>query len=249
MCYKYITKIRKSKIFVYQPKTIFTGYISELLLAKHLLKLTLILAFANTSFIPIKSMKKFLLLFLILFSAEAKAQDSLSNFNQKRNQINQTGMKVLGGWAIANITIGSVGFYKTKSATKYFHQMSIFWNVVNLGIATAGFYGAKEASNKTMTLAESLHEQHKTEQVLLLNAGLDVAYIVGGFYLSRRGSHKSSDRLLGYGNSIILQGAFLLLFDGSMFAIQKYQGKTADNFLNKVQVGFNGKQIGLIYQL
>jgi len=55
--------------------------------------------------------------------------------------------------------------------------------------------------------------------------------------------------LQGYGNSIILQGAFLLLFDGSMFAIQKHQGKTADRFLNKVQIGFTGKQIGLIYQL
>ncbi len=194
-------------------------------------------------------MKKFLLLFLILFTVEAKAQDSLSNFNQKRNEIDQTGMKVLGGWALANIVIGSVVFYRTKGTSKYFNQMNIFWNVVNLGIATAGFYGAKEASNKTMTLAESLHQQHKTEQILLLNAGLDVVYIAGGFYLSKLGSHKSSDRLQGYGNSIILQGAFLLLFDGSMFAIQKHQGKTADRFLNKVQIGFTGKQIGLIYQL
>jgi len=194
-------------------------------------------------------MKKSLLLFLLLFTVEAKAQDSLSNFNQKRNEIDQTGMKVLGGWALANIVIGGVAFYRTKGTSKYFNQMNIFWNVVNLGIATAGFYGAKEASNKTMTLAESLHQQHKTEQILLLNAGLDVVYIAGGFYLSKRGSHKSPDRLQGYGNSIILQGAFLLLFDGSMFAIQKHQGKTADRFLNKVQIGFTGKQIGLIYQL
>ncbi len=194
-------------------------------------------------------MKKLLLMFMILFSAKAKAQDTLSNFNQKRNEINQTGMKVLGGWAIANIAIGSVGFYKTKGATKYFHQMNIFWNIVNLGIATAGFYGAKEASNKEYSVSQSISEQHKTEKILLINAGLDVAYIAGSFYLNRRGINKSSDRLHGYGNSIILQGAFLFLFDSSMFAIQNHHGKTSNQFLKNVQVGFNGKQVGLIAKL
>lgn len=249
MCYKYITKIRKSKIFVYQPKTIFTGYISELLLAKHLLKLTLILAFANTSFIPIKSMKKFLLLFLILFSAEAKAQDTLSNFNQKRNQINQTGMKVLGGWALANIVVGSIAFYRTKGTSKYFNQMNVYWNIINIGLAGAGFYGAKEALNKQFSLVQSINEQHKTELILLFNAGLDVAYVVGGLYLGQRGINKNSERWRGYGNAVILQGAFLLLFDGSMFAIQNHHGKTVGRFLNKIQVGFNGKQVGLTCKL
>ncbi len=194
-------------------------------------------------------MKKLLFLLLLIIFAEAKAQDSLSNFNQKRNQINQIGMKVLGGWAIANIAIGSVGFYKTKGATKYFHQMNIFWNIVNLGIATAGFYGAKEASNKQYSVEQSIQEQRKTERILLINAGLDVAYVAGGWYLNRRGISKSSDRLHGYGNSIILQGAFLFLFDSSMFAIQKHHGKNADRFLKNVQVGFNGKQVGLIAEL
>lgn len=194
-------------------------------------------------------MKEILFIFLIVISTKAKAQDTLSNFNQKRNQINQTGMKVLGGWALANIAIGSVSFYKTKSATKYFHQMNIFWNVVNLGIATAGFYGAKEASNKPYTIEQSIREQHKTEQTLLINAGLDVAYVAGGWYLNRRSISKNSDRLHGYGNSIILQGVFLLLFDSSMFAIQKHHDKTAEKFLNKVQVGFIGRQVGLMVKL
>jgi hypothetical protein len=77
-------------------------------------------------------------------------------------------MKVLGGWAIANITIGSIAFYRTKGATRYFNQMNIFWNVVNLGIATAGFYGAKEALNKHYSIEQSIREQHKTERILLL---------------------------------------------------------------------------------
>ncbi|MGI4020089.1 MAG: DUF6992 family protein [Janthinobacterium lividum] len=194
-------------------------------------------------------MKKYILLLSILISTQAKAQDSLSSFNQKRNLINQTGMKVLGGWALANIAIGSVAFYRTKGVSRYFNQMNIFWNVVNLGIATAGFYGAKEALNKQSNLAQSMHEQHQTEQILLFNAGLDVAYIAGGLYLGQRGINKNSERLRGYGNSVILQGAFLLLFDGSMFAIQNHHGKNADRFLNQVKLNFNGNQIGFLYKL
>lgn len=200
-------------------------------------------------YLPPLFMKKLFFILLVLVSAEVKAQDSLSNFNQKRNEISQTGMKVLGGWAITNIAVGSFAFYRTKGVSRYFNQMNVFWNVINLGIATAGFYGAKEALSKQLTLTESIHEQQKMEKILLFNAGLDVAYIVGGFYLGQRGLYKNSERLRGYGKAVILQGAFLLLFDSSLFTIQNRHGKTADQFLNKIHVSFSGNQIGLNYQL
>lgn len=194
-------------------------------------------------------MKKLLLFLFIIFSAEVKAQDSLSYFNQKRNQINQTGMKVLGGWAIANIAVGSIGFYKTRGTARYFNQMNIFWNIINLGIATAGFYGAKEASQKSFNLNKSLAEQRKTEHILLINAGLDLAYIGGGIYLNRRGISKNSDRLHGYGNAVILQGAFLFLFDSAMFGIQHRHQNLSKNLFSNVEPSFNGEQLGLIYKL
>lgn len=194
-------------------------------------------------------MKKFLLLFIIIFSAEVKAQDSLNHFNQKRNEINQTGMKILGGWAIANIAVGSIGFYKTKGAARYFNQMNIFWNIINLGIATAGFYSAKTASEKQFNLNQSLAEQRKTERILLINAGLDLAYVAGGVYLNRRGISKNSDRLHGYGNAVILQGAFLFLFDSAMFGLQHQHQTQNKSLFNKVQLGFDGKQLGIVYKL
>lgn len=157
-------------------------------------------------------------------------------------------MKVLGGWAIANIAIGSIGFYNTKGAARYFNQMNVFWNIVNLSIATAGFYGAKEAVHKQVNANQSLTEQRKTERILLTNAGLDLAYIGGGIYLNRRGISKSSDRLHGYGNAIILQGAFLFLFDGTMFAIQNQHEKSGKSLFNKVELGFNGKHLGMTYK-
>ena len=59
--------------------------------------------------------------------------------------------------------------------------------------------------------------------MFLINAGLDVAYMGTGFllrHLSTR-NYKRPELLLGYGNSVILQGGFLFLFDGVMYLIQK----------------------------
>jgi hypothetical protein len=56
----------------------------------------------------------------------------------------------------------------------------------------------------------------------LLNAGLDVAYIATGFYLKERSKNSSSsERLRGYGNSLLLQGGFLLMFDVALYFIHQ----------------------------
>ncbi len=52
-----------------------------------------------------------------------------------------------------------------------------------------------------------------TRTVFLINAGLDVLYIAGGAALMGLGK---SDFVKGSGAGVILQGSFLLLFDGAM---------------------------------
>ncbi len=60
------------------------------------------------------------------------------------------------------------------------------------------------------------------QSFLLLNAGLDVAYIATGFYLKERSKNSSSsERLRGYGNSLLLQGGFLLAFDVALYFIHQ----------------------------
>lgn len=60
------------------------------------------------------------------------------------------------------------------------------------------------------------------QNFLLLNAGLDVAYIATGFYLKERAKNSSSpERLRGYGNSLLLQGGFLLAFDIAFYFIHQ----------------------------
>ena len=191
-------------------------------------------------------MKNFLFLALIVVATPAFSQSNLQEINQKRIEINITGMKVLGGWALANMAIGSVAYFSLSGKKKYFNQMNLMWNVVNLGLATAGYFGAKADLNQQLSLAQSINDQHKIEQILLLNAGLDVGYMAAGLYLNERGLRKSSERFQGYGQSLILQGAFLLVFDGAMYAIHKNNGNGFSKFLDKANFSFDGRQVGLL---
>ena len=167
----------------------------------------------------------FLALLLIPISqliAQENISDSLMSFHQSRMVINETAMLVLGGWAAGNILIGTYGNFKASGETKYFHQFNAAWNIVNLGIAAFGYFNAVNSDPSSMTNLEIIKDFNSLQNLLLLNTGLDVAYIATGFYLKERPKNSSnSERLRGYGNSLLLQGGFLLLFDVSLFFIHQ----------------------------
>ncbi len=195
-------------------------------------------------------MKKIFTFLLITACSSVFAQDSLKSFNYARYSTTTTGMDVLGSWAIANIGIGSVGWAESKGGSnKYFYQMDALWNVANLGAAIIGYTGAQKDKNKQLTPAESLKAQQKMEKIFLINGGLDVAYIGAGIFLQHRGDIRNSDELRGYGKSIILQGAFLLLFDSSMYSAQRHNGNKLRSFLAKNPVTFDGRRVGIIYAM
>lgn len=102
----------------------------------------------------------------------------------------------------------------------YFHQMNFLWNTVNLGLAGAGLWEVFHTDPAALDLAGTLSAQHQIEKLLLLNTGLDIAYITAGFYLRERSLRQSSnsERLAGYGDALLLQGGFLLLFDVGFYA-------------------------------
>jgi hypothetical protein len=63
----------------------------------------------------------------------------------------------------------------------------------------------------------SVEAQHGIEKILLLNCGLDLGYIAMGGYLVERGRRKEKLQWIGFGKSIVLQGAFLLVFDAILY--------------------------------
>lgn len=162
------------------------------------------------------------ILFIFAFSVHSQTDSLFHSFHQSRNNINENAMLVLGGWAAANILFGTYGNFNAKGEAKYFHQFNALWNVVNLGIAAFGYFNAVNSDITSLTSLEILNDYNSLQSFLLLNAGLDVAYIMTGFYLKEKSKNSSStERLKGYGNSLLLQGGFLLAFDVALYFIHQ----------------------------
>ena len=178
-----------------------------------------------------------LLFVLCTFSLVFAQEIEIIDFYKKSNQINSTGMYVLGGWAVANIAGGAIGWSNSNGSAKYFHQMNLFWNTVNLGIAGFAIYNNLTDDISLLSSDEMLLKHRKTENLYLINAGLDVVYIGTGFLLKHlSASNLNKQELLkGYGNSIILQGGFLMIFDLIMWGIQRNHRL---DFLNGAEFSF-----------
>ncbi|UFH53361.1 DUF6992 family protein [Spirosoma sp. KNUC1025] len=157
----------------------------------------------------------------------------LRTFSEQRIRHQKTLGLTLGTFALANIAVGAVAAGQTSGETKYFHKMNSYWNLVNLGIAGAGLLGSRKRTTDSETLADAVRKHENMKQILLINAGLDVAYVVGGAYLRERAeSHPDkADQLRGYGKSIMAQGGFLLAFDLVNCFIFKKRGDKQERIL------------------
>ncbi len=166
--------------------------------------------------------KQLLVLIFVAAPFILHAQENHHQFFAKSMTVNNAGMAVLGGWAVANLATGAVGWSKTTGSTMYFHQMNFFWNTVNLGIAGFALYSAAQMDPLRMSYQELMNEHNRYEKLYLINAGLDVLYVGTGFFLRHLSANnpKRADLMMGYGNSVILQGGFLFLFDGVMYLLQ-----------------------------
>ena len=170
------------------------------------------------------SSKDYILPLLILAALPAGAQElaDLDVINQTRLDYNQQGMLILGTWAVVNLILGALASFRTRGQTQAFHQTNAYWNVVNLGIAAYGFWQASQVA--VLNFWEVLVAQQQIEKVLLANSALDFGYIALGLYLIERGRRLEKDKWVGFGKSIVLQGAFLLLFDAILYVFQQQLG-------------------------
>ncbi len=189
-----------------------------------------------------------IILIVYTFSSNL-AISQLQDFNTQRYKTDQRLMLSLGSWASVNIVGSGIAWARSNSEeNKYFHQMNVMWNLVNLGLAIPGYIKAKK-DNSVASVYHLLEAQRKTETVFLVNAGIDLAYIGSGLLLrSRAPNIEKSNQFMGYGNSMILQGGFLLLFDWVAYSLHRKNAKNQlAPILQKIEPSDQG--IGLKYKL
>lgn len=193
-----------------------------------------------------KSLLLTVLMCLVTFQVMGQTDDLLQ-FNTERLQVNKVGMMVLGSWAVGNIGINAFLTRNASGSDAHFYRMNMYWNVVNLALAIPGLRHSLITDPASLDLAQSVSEYHRMGKILLINAGLDVAYISGGFLLKEMSKNrdKRKDLLNGYGRSLILQGGFLLVFDALLYIALQTKGGSLTKILESVQLGSQG--IGLTF--
>ena len=197
-------------------------------------------------------MRKFttMLLFTLSLLHATSGSCQLQQFNEQRCNIDKKLMLSLGSWASANIIGSGIGWATTENEEhKYFHQMNVFWNAINIGLAIPGYIKARNGKSQ-LSLFKSLEEQRKIEGVHLVNAGLDLAYISSGILLRNKQPKNSKEekQFRGYGNSIIIQGGFLLVYDWIGYMMHRRHAKKQLNpLLQKIEPSSSG--IGFILHL
>ena len=155
----------------------------------------------------------------------------LAALHQARELLLGRGLAVLAAWVLLNL-LGS-GYRLARAdrryAPFYFHGMNVAWAFVNAGLALWGIWHLQLSVPAGLRLADLVQAQLFNENVFLLNAGLDAAYIMTGYYLRAQAQVPGQPlpaRLLGFGHSLWVQGGFLLVFDVVMWSLLHSQGKT-----------------------
>jgi hypothetical protein len=189
-------------------------------------------------------MRKALLFIGLLLCKSTFGQ--VTDFQKEFNSINESLMLGLGSYAVANFAISGAGYFSSEDEyTKRFHEMNVMWNTVNIGLALPGYIKARRGG-QPMTREEILKAQKKTESIFLVNDVLDVGYIAAGIWMREVAPNKldQEDLFKGYGNSLILQGSFLLVFDALAYYIHHNHGKELPA-LEKVSLSTSVGGVGL----
>lgn len=194
-------------------------------------------------------MKRIVLSIFFLFTViAAYSQFSvLQEYNQTRLEKQRKSMLILGTWAVGNIAAGALLYNKHQGSERHFHIMNASWNLVNVSLATLGYLAAVKTDPSSMGLYESIQAQNGLEKIFLFNAGLDVGYMLGGAYLMERAKNasKNKDQLKGFGKSILLQGAFLFVFDLAAYFWQHDHQKLIQPLLSNLY--FDGQNLGISF--
>lgn len=184
----------------------------------------------------------------VYFMMGQSTEQALLEINTQRLDMSRNAMWVLGGWAAGNIVTGAIYRGRTNDRTQYFHEMNLYWGIINLGLSGFVIYQSYQTDPSSYDLLATLQEQEKLEKLVLFNNGLNVAYTMTGFFLRERGKRPEhfSERLIGFGNSLILQGAFLLAFDTiQYFAYHSALNPKISELISHIQI--SPQSIGLTF--
>jgi hypothetical protein len=162
-------------------------------------------------------MPALMLALLTALTLTAQQPFDLEQWNRDRLQTSRVGMLVLGGWAMGNMAVGAVGVaLERDERVRFIHLGNLLWNAVNLGLALNTLIREWNADPAKLDAMESVRAAEQIEKIFFINAALDLGYLAASAFLWQRGEAVQDARLVGLGQSLLIQGAFLAVFDLTM---------------------------------
>lgn len=153
-------------------------------------------------------------------TAQSANNDSLSraaesNYIQTHKRIHA---KVLSSWAALNLVGGGAAMFFSQGEAHHFHHMNAAWGSINLLIGSYMWHKANHVP-VSIPVRTPFQERKQFKRFLLINIGLDLAYMAAGLALNNQATGQSGALYHGFGKAVILQGGTLVMLDLSSLIV------------------------------
>jgi len=162
--------------------------------------------------------------------------DEIQDFDRRFSIILKKHLAVLGWWCILNLAVGLPVMFYFKGMWWYFFVMNISWALINFTIVLFLYDHVFFLRFQQGNVYQRFEVQRHVQRMLLLNIGLDTAYIFAGLYLKTLALVPGityPDLWLGFGWSVIIQGAFLFIHDNIFHLLHLKNFRQCKPFLAK----------------
>lgn len=163
--------------------------------------------------------------------------DEVRDFDERFGIILRKHLALLGWWCFINLAVGLPGMFLFKGWLWYFMLMNMAWGIINFAIVLWIFDHIFLKRFVEGNVFQRFEVQRHVEKMLLFNIGLDTAYIFAGLWLKALAAIPGMsypELWLGFGWSVILQGAFLFIHDNIFHYLHRANFRKCKPFLEDV---------------
>ena len=117
------------------------------------------------------------------------------------------------GWGAGSVVVGAGLVTACRADLRQIGLQAIGWGAVDAALALNGRRAARARQRQELAATAPAVEREaaRFQQIVAVNAGLDLLYIAGGWWLAQTAGQRPQRRGLGLG--IVVQGLFLLIYD------------------------------------
>ncbi|MBI1297068.1 hypothetical protein GC175_19135 [bacterium] len=117
-------------------------------------------------------------------------------------------------WSVISVVVGGWLMRKDNADQRGFGQQAAAWGAIDAAIALGGWFGSQRRSraDDAQSTEVQTKETRNLRRLLWINAGLDVFYMLGGLWWARKDDPEGRG-WAGHGWGVVVQGAFLFVFD------------------------------------